>query len=114
MAKKLCFEWALNEQANCIDEITQDKINKQKEKLDIMLLALKEKLKETFGVSIFSYRHIDCNGKYIATNKKDNILPSYSVNNRMEIIIEKVGRKTTWNDIYKIVNSIQAPKYNFI
>ncbi len=33
---------------------------------------------------------------------------------RADFIIEKKTRKITWNDIYKIVNSIKAVPYKFI
>jgi len=33
---------------------------------------------------------------------------------RADFVIEKKTRKITWNDIYKIVNSIEAVPYKFI
>lgn len=33
---------------------------------------------------------------------------------RVDFIIEKKTRKVTWNDIYKIVNSVKAVPYKFI
>lgn len=33
---------------------------------------------------------------------------------RCKCYVTKWTRKTTWNDIYKIVNNIHATKYNFI
>ena len=33
---------------------------------------------------------------------------------RADFVIEKKTRKVTWNDIYKIVNSVKAVPYKFI
>lgn len=109
--KKLCFDWALSKQVNSMEEITEEEINIQKSKLDNMLSELKCKLNDLSGVSIYSYEHKDCNGRY---GKLSDPFHSYNVNNRMGIIIEKVGRKTTWDDVYKTINTVKAACYKFI
>lgn len=109
--KRLSFTWALNENVKSMEEITEDKINSQVNKLNEMLDSLKEKLLLLNGVTIDFTDIKDCNGKY---SSKHHDIVDYSVNNRMDIIISKQGRKTTWNDVYKVINTIKAAKYNFI
>ena len=33
---------------------------------------------------------------------------------RQRFNVQKVGRKTTWNDVYKAVNSVKAVPYDFV
>lgn len=93
--RKLCFKWVLHETVSCMEEVTQEKIDNQKQKLETMLLQLREKLSNLVGVNISSYRHISCSGKYVPVDGNSSTSAVYSVNNRMEIIIDKTGRKTT-------------------
>ncbi len=112
MGKKLSFTWVLDERVSNQEDITEIKIKEQINKLNNMLNELKYKIEnELNNVVIDKSYLLNCNGCY-----KDkfgtNIV--YTVNNKMNITISKKGKKSTWNDVYKIVNTIQSTKYSFI
>ncbi|MEY8151730.1 hypothetical protein AB8344_16640 [Clostridioides difficile] len=112
MGKKLTFTWALDERVKNEENITDIKIKEQTDKLNNMLTELKFKIEnELYNVVIDNFYILDCNGCY---KDKCGTNISYSINNRMNITLSKKGRKSTWNDVYKIINSIQAAKYSFI
>ena len=109
--KVLNFTWSLREDVDSIDEITGERIETQRNKLNEMLDNLKEKLALLNGITVINNCLDECSGKY---EIKDLNIVNYIVSNSMTIVIMKQGRKTTWNDVYKTVNSIKSAKYNLV
>ena len=109
--KVLNFKWSLREDVDSIDEITGERIETQRNKLNEMLDNLKEKLALLNGITVINNCLDECSGKY---EIKDLNIVNYIVSNSMTIVIMKQGRKTTWNDVYKTVNSIKSAKYNLV
>lgn len=110
MARKLYFEWTLTERVENLEEINDIRINKQFEKLNVMLEDLQSKIQDQLvGVKIDRYYLVKANGIY---EDKEGYNKEYIVSNKMNIIISKTGRKTTWNDVYGVINTIKATQYD--
>jgi len=108
--KRLRFEWCLGED---VPEIKEEDKQIRITQLDNMLIELKEKLLLLNNVNIEESDTRDYSGLYYCKTDK-RIKPRFSISMRMRIIISKEGRKTTWNDIMRTVNTIKAPYYEFI
>ena len=82
--------------------------------LNNMLEELKRKVElDLEGVNIDSADIIKCSGEY-SSLVNDGTRSNFSINNQINIVLSKKGIKSTWNDVYKVINTIQAAKYDFI
>lgn len=112
MSKKLMFSWVKTEEVNSMEEITETKMTNQRKELDNMLIELKEKLNsELIGVSIINHFNTNKSGEYV--NKKINTRKFY-ISNEVTITIGKKGRKSTWNDVYKLISTIKPSRYQLM
>ncbi len=92
--KTLCFTQITDSRFdNNILELLQNRIEKLKELLSI----------EGLEVNMTSPRLVDW------SNTSEN-----NIQYRSEFYITKNTRKISWNDIYKMVNSVKAVPYRFI
>ena len=111
MAKKLNFTWTISEEVNNKEEITEQKIQDQINTLNYMLDSLQNQINNNlYNVFIDNNYITKCSGEYISSRGKTY----HTINNRMTITISKKGRKSTWDDVIDVVNSLKAAKYNFI
>lgn len=82
------------------EQIEDTRFNGTKTSLELKNATLLSKLENLIGVSVKSdpIRTLSKNGEY-----------SF----RQRYYVQKLGRKTTWNDVYKTVNSVKAVPYDF-
>jgi hypothetical protein len=80
-------------------QITDDRFNGNKNQLEKIVQEIKEKLSlPGIQINITDIREVN-----FGTNKQW----------RADFYINKENPKFTWNDIYKIVNSVKAVSYHF-
>ena len=103
MSRTLYFQQITDDRMdNNILELLKKRVGKLKELLTIE------------GVEIKVYNPILCTftGRDWSPLKQDYIDKSYQY--RSDFYVTKTSRKISWNDIYKLVNSIKAVPYKFI
>jgi hypothetical protein len=114
MARRLYFQQITDsrftEEEKCLP-ILQERIERIKELLKI------EGINVTVGKPYFIdwteavQKHYDKNKQYHSDNYKR---PIREIQYRADFYVTKTTRKITWNDIYKLVNSVKAVPYKFI
>ncbi|MFL8710768.1 hypothetical protein Q3304_08380 [Clostridioides sp. GD02377] len=98
------FIWELEEEVSFDINNTHKEIKNQQQKLLLMLESLKEKFKsELSGVYIINFEKKSKNEFYSSINSFNK---KYLIKNSLKIYIGKVNKKNTWNDVYKIINSV--------
>ncbi|HBG5344071.1 TPA: hypothetical protein KQG29_001435 [Clostridioides difficile] len=115
----LSFEWSLSYPVSSKEEITNEVTEKQMEILRQMVVILDKKIKsELNNVEIVKCKVKNCSGlnsNFFNNNvsKKRNV-SRYQVKHILFINITKKGRKSTWEEVFKTVESIQKTKFSFI
>jgi len=98
MVKRLYFQ-----------QITDSRFKKEEDCLPVLKERI-EKLKKLLDIE--SLNIIVSEPKLLEWGKAEGV--EEHIQYRADFIIEKKTRKITWNDIYKIVNSVEAVPYKFI
>jgi len=113
MSRRLYFQQITDsrfmEEEECLP-VLQERIEKIKRLLDI------EGVSVTVGKAYFLdwteevQKIYDENKNYYSDNYKR---PIREIQYRADFYVTKTTRKVTWNDIYKLVNSVKAVPYDF-
>lgn len=91
----LTFEQITDDRfANDIEQLLKDRINK-----------ISEILNHMEGVQ---YTHSEIQKVTFNSDSESN------TQYRCRFYVRKEGRKTTWNDVYKAINSVKAVPYSFV
>lgn len=111
MARTLCFTQITDDRFDTnIKELLQQRVDKIKELLNIDGVTV-----TTFPIDEihFNERTEHCDKGYYKDNPVTYTVPA-NTQCRCRIEVKKNTCKVTWNDIYKLVNSVKPVRYSFI